>query len=166
MASNLNGLGKYCSKINQSGIIKLEYAAITDIDRSAWSPLRSSNNNHSTDIVFNSGGWHAIKILPTKKIWRETPRSTKQGITYDQSIRAILPGLQPSASGELERTATHRFILRINDISGQPWILGSPERPFSFQCTGTTGENGSLKHHVIEFSAISLRKAAGFIPVM
>ena len=163
--SNLKGLHHFCAMNNPSGLIKIEYAPINDIDTNSFEEIRSSSNNWQYNILFLQGGWLKANILPTRRLWRETQSRNKQGKYYNQMVRAIVPNLIPDASGELDRMADHRFILKIEDIAGRPWILGTLNQPFEFTVDGTTGENGSLKHHTINFKSKSLRKAAGFVPL-
>lgn len=165
MATPLQGLDKYCSELNLSGLLTIEYAPLRHLDLSAWSPIRTINNNHQFSVIFETGTWLKAKVLPNKKLWSENQRVDKQGTSYDQQVRAILPGLKPAGNGELERMSQHRFILRVKDKSGQFWILGSPQYPFFFRTTGTTGENGGLNHHTLIWTSSNPRKAAGYVPV-
>ena len=105
-------------------------------------------------------------VIVNGRNWSENQNITQQGKYYDKVVTGILPNMMPEVLLELERMANHNYLIRLQDIDGRYWILGTLEQPFEFFADGTTGQNGSLKHHAIRFEAKTLRKAHGFIPVL
>lgn len=163
--NQLQGISNFCGLPNPSGLIKIEYAPIRWIDPSSFEPILSNAYNWQYNILFTQGGWLKAYVLADKKVWKETQRNTKQGPNYEQQVRAVVPNLRVEVAGELNRMAHERFLLKIEDVAGRLWILGSLETPFDFLNEGTSGESGGLKHHRIRFVSQTIHKAAGFQPI-
>ena len=162
---DLTGLNQYCEG-NPSGIVKIEYTPLDWVDISSFIPVVTTANNWQYYIVFTSGGWLTAPVLAKSGGWNENQNRSKQGKYYETAAIGILPNMKEEVLIELERMANHLYLLKIEDKDGRPWILGTPEHPFSFSANGTSGEAGSLKNHSIRFAANTLRKAHGFIPVL
>lgn len=166
----LEALGTYqCGESNQSGLIKLEYLPTAWVDNAAYQQLISSGWNWQIDIPITTGNnWLTVNVqaLREKQLWNEDQRRDLSGKYYIQTITAQVPHLKPTVSKTMNDTADYRFLLRLTDRNNQKWIIGTLQDPFDFKAKGTTGGNGSLKHHAIEFKAITKRKAYGFAPVL
>jgi hypothetical protein len=162
---DLLGLQYYCEG-NLSGLVKIEYVPADWVDQSSYKAIVTASNNWQYDIQFTQGGWMTAPVISNGRNWSENQNRTKQGKYYNKTVRAIVPNLRIEVLGELERMANHCYLLRLEDVEGRRWILGTLEQPFEFFADGTTGENGSLKHHSIRFEAQTLRKAHGFNPVL
>ena len=144
----------------------MEYAPTDWIDPDSFEPIVSAAWNWQPDVGFTEGGWLEAYVLPGRRLWNERQRNSDQGKHYEQEVRAIVPNLIPTAAGELDEMADYRYLLRLTDQEGRPWLLGSLESPFDFTADGTTGESGQLKHHAIRFSSLTPHKAYGFVPVL
>lgn len=163
--SQLIGLADFCGELNISGLLTIEYVPTAWVDEVTFEERISPIYNMQQDLRFRQGGWLKAGILPTKRIWREDQQTSKQGVSYDQFVNCIAPNLRPSVAGELRKMANYRYLLRLKDTNQQKWILGTIEQPFDFVSKGTTGENGSLKHHALEFKSKTRHKAYGFEPI-
>lgn len=163
---SLQSLSSYCGVSNQSGLLTVEYVPRNWIDRNSFERILSTTYNWQRDVDLITGDWLTAQIFPTRRLWTETQGRTDQGKNYRQLVRGISPNLQPEVAGEFDRMAEYLFLLRIHDIKGRPWLLGTYDEPFSFFADGTSGENNGLKHHRIRFEAQTTHKAYGFKPVL
>lgn len=166
----LEGIGTFqCGLSNIPGLIKLEYLPTAGINKSIYQQLISSAWNWQIDVPLISGfGWLTMQAQARqdKQLWTENQTRDLQGKIFTQTVTAEIPNLLPAVSRTMDRTADYRFLLRITDKAGQKWILGTLANPFEFLSDGTTGTVGALKHHAIQFSAITKHKAYGFEPVL
>lgn len=162
----LQGIDTFCGDANESGLINIQYAPTAWIDADTFERIISSAWNWQVDVDFTEGGWLTASLFPNRSLWREDQRRSDQGKYYDQEVRGVRPNLKPEVSGELDEMAQYRYLLKIEDIEGRPWILGTLESPFDFEAGGTTGESGSLKHHIMRWVSQTPHKAYGFVPVL
>lgn len=167
----LEALGTYqCGSVNQPGLIQLEYLPTAWVNKNAYlPPLISSAWNWQRDIPIISGfSWLTVQVqgLKEKQIWNETQVRDLQGKYYRQSIVAEVPNLLPAVAKTMNETAEYRFLVRLTDKLGQPWLIGTLDDPLDFFADGTTGAAGALKHHAIRFGGETKRKAYGFKPVL
>jgi hypothetical protein len=164
--SNLSSLGKFCGHLNIRGLEQIEYAPLADIDKNAYQKLISSNYNFQSDIPFLTGGWLSAPVLPTRQRWTEKERSSKHGPSYNQEVRAILPKMRPSISGEFQKMSFHRFLLRLTDLNGQKWLLGTLEYPFRFSANIDSAEQTTgLNNYPIRFISQTAERSTGFVPI-
>lgn len=161
----LNGLQSYCG-INLSGLLQIQYAPVSWIDLNTYRPIINTSNNFQYNILFNTGDWLSAPILSKSGKWVENQNRSIQGKYYDTVVSGIMPNMNAAALLEMQQMADYEFILKLEDISGRSWILGTPNNPFLFSSSGTSGDNGSLKHHAIQFEAKLLKKTHGFNPVI
>lgn len=164
--NDLLGLSEFCGLLNLGGLLKIEYIPINWIDPETFEPIITrSGYNWQTDITINTNDWMTAYVIPDKRIWQENQQQNKQGDFFNQVVRAIVPSLRPSASGELNKMKNYLYLLRITDRNNQKWLLGSPEHPFQFFSEGSTGNTGELNNYAIRFAASSPYRATGFEPV-
>ncbi len=161
----LNGLSHYCPTSNRGGFHTLEYAPIHWISSNAFEPLATAQGNWLYNILFTTGTWLKAPLLPKKRAWDEQSRSNAQGPWYAQQLEANTPKLRPTVTAELERMEKMRFLLKIEDKNGQPWILGSLEAPFEFKADASTGNSGDLNYYALRFSCSTPHRARGFNPI-
>lgn len=146
-------------------MVTVEYAPISWIDKDSFERRISDDYNWQFNVLFTTGTWLKAPFLIRRKLWNETERDTDQGISYQQQVTGIIPGLDPKASGEINRMKGFEYLLRIEDVENRKWLLGTLETPFIFSSRGTSGQSGSLKHHSVEFTSETIDKAFGFNPV-
>lgn len=162
----LKGLDKFCGQINIGGLAQIEYAPLDEIDLRLYEPIISQSYNFQTDIVFQSGTWLTVPVVNSKRLWSEELNRTRQGNSYEQQVRGVVPGLSDEAAGELEQMAEHAYLLRLRDRHDRLWLLGTPDSPFYFRSEGSTGGEGAVRGHRIRFFSETPRKAYGFVPVI
>lgn len=165
----LTSLGTYqCSLNNQSGLIKIEYVPTAWVDQAAYLRIVSDGWNWQQDVPLSTGSWLEVQAKTTidKRIWNERQVTDLQGKYYNQTINATIPNLLPSVAKVMDQTADYRYLLRLTDVNGQKWILGTLDTPFQFTAEGTTGASGALKQHSVRWESETRHKAYGFIPVL
>ncbi|HWK58723.1 MAG TPA: hypothetical protein VNQ80_15375 [Parapedobacter sp.] len=102
---------------------------------------------HHTDfssfapIAFKAGkGWNQVEILPAQGSLEPTREETDNGMRYTYQGRFRIH--HPTA--ELEATLAayigQRSVLRIRDMNGRYWVIGSPVCPVTIVMAGDTGE--------------------------
>lgn len=162
----LQGLSSYCGTLNLPGLVSIQYAPVDWIDAANYDDRISSAWNWQEDIPFSSGDWLTMPVLPQGRIWEEREVRTEQGKYFEQLVSGVIPALRPAVSGELDEMSEHRFLLRLTDRLGQPWLLGTLETPFDFAASALSGENtGGLNSYQISFSTQTIHRAYGFVPL-
>lgn len=161
--NDLTGLSEFTGQLNIPGLITIEYVPVAWVNLSylavAHSPFKPI-----TEVPLTKGDWLKAPTLIGKRLWTEKMKRTKQGISHEQLVTAIVPNLSPEGALELERMVYHRFLLRLKDANGVGWVLGTLETPFQFFIEGTSGDDGTRKQHRIRWQSETKRKAIGFIP--
>jgi len=164
--SQLTSIINFCGTPNLGSLQRIEYALVAQIEEDSFAPIISGDYNWQKEIFFSEGDWLIMPVLPTKRRWEEKGNRGKHGPYYEQLVNATMPNLRPAVSGELDRMAHRKFILRLTDRNGRKWLLGSPSSPFLFQVLGTTGDsNAGLNSYAIRFYSKSDRKMTGYVPV-
>jgi len=161
--SVLKGLSSYCGTLNGLNVISIEYLPVQDVADSYRRLVRQSVYQQLDQIPLASGAWLKAYAVREQQRWDERGQRTAHGVYYRQSVTAILPNLRPAVSAEMNYMASMEFLLRIKDQSGQYWILGTLETPYTFISQGTTGQNGSLKHHRVTFASESRIKSPAIL---
>ena len=164
--SNLAGISAFCGGANVAGLQKIEYAPIDNIDEAAYEERISEYGNWQKAVPFQVGTWLELFAVPNDRIWNEEMKRTSGDKYYDQSIDLIVPNLKPEVSIEFERMAYRRFVLKLTDQDGKPWMIGTLGAPLDFFDVGTTGKSGQLKHYRIRFTGQTPRPARGYQPVI
>lgn len=165
---SLTSISDFCKESNLSGILSFEYAPIDYIDAAAYEMIISDTNNWQYEIPFGVGGWLTAGVLinPRKKLWTETQRANPQGPTWEQLVSGVTPKLRPAVNQQFEMMAHRQFILRITDLNGQTWIVGTLHEPFEFSANATSGNNGAANQYEISFRSINSKRAIGYEPIL
>lgn len=163
--SNLVGLSTYCGGPNAGGLLKIEYVPVSWVVSLTYDELISSAGNWQKAITFATGDWLEAHVLPMKRMWGERMRRSAGANYYEQLIDLIVPNLKPEVTKEFEAMAEYRFLVKLQDAEGKPWLIGTKDAPLEFLEQGTTGETGQLKHYKINFSANTPKPGRGYVPV-
>lgn len=163
----LQSLNSFCGELNKAGLVTIEYAPLNYISADAWDELRTSSGNHQTQVIFQPGrDWLRASVLPRNRNWSENSSRSQQGQSYPQTISGIIPKLRPTVSATLERMEKIGYILRIIDRNGQPWLIGTPDERMYFRATAGAGDENGLNSYEITWSGVTVRRAAGYVPVL
>lgn len=163
----LTSISNYCGDPNPGGLQKIEYALLKEVDMASFEPIISTGYNWLQEITFLEGGWLTMPVLPSKRRWEEKGNFGKHGPYYDQVVQGVLPNMRAEVSGQLDKMAYRKFILRLTDMTGKKWLLGHPDTGFLFRVvSSTTGEGlPGLNHYAIEFYSETAQKMTGYVPV-
>lgn len=163
---NLQSLSKYCGAINIPGLLNFEYAPTAWVDRNSYEQIISDDYNFQKDISFNVGGWLFAPMIPSKNIWNQKLRESKQGSFFQQRIKVIIPQLRQQVNGEFMKMKHYTYIIRLTDANGLKWLIGSLESPFVFANQSTTGaKNGDFANYELTWRCDTKYMAMGFNPV-
>lgn len=160
-AMELTALSEYCDW-NLSGLLKIEYAPTSWVNRTLYNKAVSAAGQWKTEVVFSTGDWLILPLLPTE-VWEERQQRDAQGVSYVHVVSGVVPALRPAASRLLHCMSSYRYLLRLRDRNGQPWILGTLDFPFDFAYQAQTGDRGSgLNSYEVTFSARMPQPASGY----
>ena len=146
--SILIGLNKYCN--NSSGLVKVEYLPVQDIDTALFESL--SNNGLFTGNIANTTPFLYAPITPYGKILNLQPQDTNQGNYYNYNVSGRLIGDGPEIVAELDRMKQLRYILKLTDAFGIVRYVGSPEYPCRFAFDYEKADAGQRNSFQIKFS--------------
>lgn len=161
----LQSILDYCGSPNLAGLLKIEYVPTAYVFKPSFERLLSSTHNQQQDLQFTQGGWLTAPVLPEKKNWTENQREDKQQPFYDQRCQGTTPKLRAAVTGEFEKMAHHRYLLRLTDRDGKKWLLGDLESPFVFSAAAKSGTGAGLNSYKIQFLSKTRFRAVGFVPV-
>ena len=163
----LDSLNSFCNELNVPGLVTIEYAPVNWLSVDDWDEIRTTAGNHQTQVIFLPGrDWLRASVLPRNRAWSEGSSRSQQGQSYQQTISGITPKLRPSVTATLERMEKVGYILRIIDRNGQPWLIGTPEQRLYFQATADAGDENGLNAYDITWAGPTVRRAAGYVPVI
>lgn len=167
MNTSLTAISAFCAE-NIGSLRSIEYASTAWVNQSTYDQRLSGAYNWQSTIEFTEEGWKKLPILPgNEKLWSEAERQTTQGKHYEQTVQAITPKMRPEVSGELMKMRNHRYLIRLTDKNGQPWILGTLEHPFRLIAAASTGSNtAGYNNYSLQFRNQTPTRAAGYVPVL
>lgn len=167
--SNLTSITTYCGQLNLPGLRLLEYLPIDYLADGEYEEFITSANNFNKAIVPSLGGaeWLTLPFMPGKGDgWEEGDRRTDQGPEYAQDIAGVIKGLRPEVTGEFQKMAGRRFLVKFTDRNARPWLVGRLWEPLDFTAQAQTGSgSGGLASYNFRFSGITTKRAFGYVPV-
>ena len=163
---NLQSLSHFCTNLNLGGILTIEYVPTIWVNRSQFEIILSDDYNFQKPIPLLYGQWLKAPVLPKGRLWDEKHKPDKQGGYHNQEINGVMPAMRPQASGTLNLMANLRFLARLTDGNGRPWLIGSLETPLRFTVKSTTASEGGLNNYTIQFYSQTPQKAWGYLPVI
>ena len=168
MAKLLTPITQFCGIPNLGSLQKIEYVPISYIYKASFEPIiNPATYNWQQEIRFLRGGWMTMPVLHEKRRWEEKGNRNTQGPYYEQLVNGVVPALRPEVSGEFDRMAHLRYLLRLTDKKGKVWLLGDLDHPFQFRVIGTTGNKASdLNNYAIRFYSKTPHKMTGYVPVI
>lgn len=154
---DLTGISKYGDLLNIRGAIQIEYLPIEWVKKSTYSEFPTATYNHPTIETITDRTWLKCYVLVGDRTWSESNSNTVHGEISDLAVNAMLPMHTAALSQELMRTAKHRFLVRLTDMSEQQWIIGTLQMPLSFNST----YDSKTATHQIKWMGKQRRRALG-----
>lgn len=168
MSNILQGISSYCGELNLPGLKTLLYLPVSWLDVDEYEEYLTSANNFQKAISPSLGGaeWLTMPYLPKGDGWRERMRKPDQGPEWEQDISGVMPKLRPEVTGELALMARERFLVRLTDRNGKPWLIGRAWEPLEFTYSADSGStDGGLNAYSFQFGGVTTRAAFGYTPV-
>lgn len=102
---------------------------------------------HCTDfssfapIAFKAGkGWNQVDVLPERGNLEMEELDTDNGLLYSYQGKFRIQHPTPALDAALAPYIGQRSVLRIRDMNGRYWVIGSPVCPVTIVKGGNTGE--------------------------
>lgn len=160
----LTGIAEYCATLNVPGLRRIEYAPIAWVDAASYTKVISSAHNWQYAVPFSMGDWLRAYVLPVGRLWQEREQRSPQGAFWQVEAGGNTPRLRPQVHGELQEMSQHRFLLRLTDRNGIPWILGTLESPFGFQASANS--NPTSNEYNLRWVSEMPHRAYGYQPIL
>jgi len=92
-------------------------------------------------VVFKAGkGWNQVDIVPERGNLDMEETETEHGPLYTYQGKFRIHHPTPELDAVLAPFIGQRSVLRIRDMNGRYWLLGSPVCPVTLVKSGSTGE--------------------------
>lgn len=161
---SISNINNFCGVPNLAGLVKVEYAPVHWIFEPEFERVITDAGNWQYTITFTTGTWLTASVLPSGRLWTESPQNAQQGTFYRQEVRAIAPKLRPEVSAVMQRMEKMGFLLKLQDKNGNPWILGDLDHPFFFNAAASTGDDTGLNSYELSWVSETKYRASGFVP--
>lgn len=162
MSFELISIGDFCGTINIGGLQSIEYIPVSWID---VFPDFVDDNFEITDAITLLPGKSILtaKVLKNSLVFTEDQDNAKQGKSYVQELKAIIPLWNNNLSQIYNQMKNHRFIVIVLDKSGDKKIIGDMLYPLQFSANLNTGATTTnLKSTDISFISQRPDKAYGY----
>jgi hypothetical protein len=161
----LVSISNYCGR-NLGGLSSLLYIPHEWVNEAAYNRIVSALHNWQEAITLeDETDWLTMPLLHRGRSFSENSLRSEQGNYYEPTIEGIIPNLRPAVTGLLEEMENYRYLVRLTDRNGKPWLIGTLDAPLSFRAEATGGGDSALNNYRIAFSAQAPRRMYGYIPV-
>lgn len=144
------------------GIATLEYAGIDDVDADSVEAAVDLGYIQRRAVVAT---WYKLPFVVGTGSFSENQDDDRQGNVYKLNLSVLLPGDNAPIRAELNRMKQRRFMIRMTGRDQRPLLIGSPERPLSFESRFDTGpQGGDQRAHRCNFTGVSISKIPDYIP--
>lgn len=148
------------------GLLKVEYAPIHWTVPASWRPVISADHNWQYALTFEEGrNWLSAYVLPRPN-WGEAGDKGPHGSSFLTTLTMVTPKLRPTASGLLAAMLEPRWVLKLTDRSGQPWLVGTYDMPASLSYKAQAGGGGRLSGYELTWTLETDKPAVGYVPVL
>lgn len=149
---------------NLPGLQTIEYVPTHWVDAATWRQVYTSGWMWQYEFELIEGAsWLTASVLPRPN-WNEQGGRTVQGQRHTGGITAYTPRMRPAAQGVLAAMLEPRWLLRLTDRQGMPWLVGTLEHPCEFGYTATSGGQGRGSGYELRWSSEAATAAAGYQP--
>lgn len=149
-----------CSEPNLVGLPIIEFVPVGGIDLFKTFEL-TDGRLRGTIALKPFFRWYKMPIRPLdadKQFWEESGSVTVQGNPTDEKIQGLLPMQSPQIQAQLDDMERQKFIVRIEDITGRKFVLGSPNFPLRFSSSWSSARG----YHTVEWKGKQLQKGVGY----
>jgi hypothetical protein len=149
-----------CSQPNVVGLPTVEYISTVGIDTFKIFEL-SDGRLRGTISLKPYLKWLSMPLRPLdsdKQFWDENGSLTAQGNLFSAKVQGILPMMSPQIQSQLDDMERQTFIVRIQDLAGRKFVLGSVKFPLHF----TSSWNSAKGFHTVEWAGKQPHKAIGY----
>lgn len=158
----LVSISEYCNA-NLGGARKLQYVPTEQINLNTSRQIISDAGEWVFAVQLSSGSWLDMPVFDIIR-WDQNSDEVQGVSVQEQRIRTTIQRMRPSVSVQLNQMEHLRFVLRLTDRNGEEWLIGDLAEGLQFRSQETTSDQAGLNAYTIEFSGLTLRKAAKYAP--
>ena len=111
---------------NMAALKKVEIVPLTDGD--AVSKLKVDNIFEDVDMTLTED-WESVYFTPFTATWQQNGKSGAAGSYFEQTVKFKIPKSLNGTAKYLNALSKKMFMLKVEDMNGEKWIIGLPEEP-------------------------------------